>query len=72
MLRHKIRKEEKRTTLMPAPYSKDLRQKAIAVIERGECKSDVSRMLKISRNQFDLWMKRKEQTGNCQANSHYQ
>lgn len=32
---------------MPAPYSKDLRQKVIAAVERGERKSDVSRMLNI-------------------------
>ena len=57
---------------MPAPYSKDLRQKAIAAVERGERKSDVSRMLNISRNTLDLWLKRKEQTGNCQAITHYQ
>jgi transposase len=44
---------------MPAPYSEDLRQKAIAAVERGERKSDVSRMLSISRNTLDLWLKRK-------------
>lgn len=57
---------------MPAPYSQDLRQKAIAAVERGERKTDVSRMLNISRNTLDLWLKRKEQTGNCQAITHYQ
>ncbi len=57
---------------MPAPYSEDLRQKAIAAVERGERKSDVSRMLNISRNTLDLWLKRKEQTGKCQAITHYQ
>ena len=57
---------------MPAPYSEDLRQKAIAAVERGERKSNVSRMLNISRNSLDLWLKRKEQTGNCQAITHYQ
>jgi len=57
---------------MPAPYSEDLRQKAIAAVERGERKIDVSRMLKITRNTLDLWLKRKEQTGNCQAITHYQ
>jgi len=29
-------------------------------------------MLNISRNTLDLWLKRKEQTGNCQAITHYQ
>ena len=72
MLRPKIGKEEKQTTLMPAPYSEDLRQKAMAAVERGERKNDVSRMLNISRNTLDLWLKRKEQTGNCQAITHYQ
>ena len=57
---------------MPAPYSEDLRQKAIEAVERGERKSNVSRMLNISRNTLDLWLKRKEQTGNCQAITHYQ
>ena len=57
---------------MPAPYSEDLRQKAIAAVERGERKTNVSRMLNISRNTLDLWLKRKEQTGNCQAITHNQ
>ena len=35
---------------MPAPYSDDLRQKAIKAVKRGERKTDVSRMLNISRN----------------------
>lgn len=35
---------------MAAPYSYDLRQKAIEAVKRGERKSDVCRMLKISRN----------------------
>lgn len=39
---------------MPARDSEDLRQKAIAAVERGERKSDVSRMLNISRNTLAL------------------
>lgn len=57
---------------MPAPYSEDLRQKAITAVERGERKSDVSRMMNISRNTLDLWLKRKAETGSCQAITHYQ
>lgn len=57
---------------MSAPYSYDLRQKAIAAVERGEGKSQVSRMFNISRNTLDLWLKRKEHTGDCQAITHYQ
>lgn len=57
---------------MSAPYSNDLRQKAIGAVERGERKSEVSRMFNISRNTLDLWLKRKEHTGDCQAIIHYQ
>jgi transposase len=57
---------------MPAPYSDDLRQKAIAAVKRGERKTEVSRMLKISRNTLDLWLKREAQTGECRAIRNYQ
>lgn len=50
---------------MPAPYSNDLREKAMAAVRRGEKKIEVCRMLKISRNTLDLWVKRVEKTGNC-------
>lgn len=33
---------------MPAPYSLDLRQKALAAVDRGEKKSHVSRFFKIN------------------------
>ena len=57
---------------MPAPYSDDLRQKAVAAVKRGEGKSDVSRLLKISRNTLDLWLKRADETDNCGAIRNYQ
>ena len=57
---------------MPAPYSNDLRQKAINAVERGERKTDVSQMLNISRNTLDLWLKRKEIVGNYRAITAYQ
>ncbi len=57
---------------MPSPYSEDLRQKAIAAVKRGERKKDVSQMFNISRNTLDLWLKRKEQTGDCRAITNYQ
>jgi transposase len=57
---------------MPAPYSYDLRQKAIKAVKRGERKSDVCRMLKLSRNTLDLWLKREEQTGECRAITNFQ
>jgi len=56
---------------MPTPYSDDLRQKAIAAVERGERKIQVCRMLKISRNTLNLWLKRQEQTGEVGAKRLY-
>lgn len=57
---------------MPAPYSYDLRQKAIEAVKGGERKTEVCRMLNISRNTLDLWLKREEQTGDYQAISNFQ
>ena len=57
---------------MPAPYSYDLRDKAIKAVKGGERKSDVCRMLNISRNTLDLWLKREAQTGDYQAITHFQ
>ena len=52
---------------MPAPYSEDLRQKVIAAVDRGERKTDVSRMFNISRNTLDLWLSRQVETGSYRA-----
>ena len=52
---------------MPAPYSKDLRQKVIAAVDRGERKTDVSRMFNISRNTLNLWLARQAETGSCRS-----
>jgi len=57
---------------MPAPYSYDLRQKAIEAVKGGERKTEVCRMLNISRNTLDLWLKREEQTGDYQAITNFQ
>jgi transposase len=56
---------------MASPYSDDLRQKAVDAVDRGERKSQVCRMLKISRNTLDLWLKRRQQTGEVGAIRHY-
>lgn len=48
---------------MAAAYSDDLRQTAVDAVDRGERKSQVCRMLNISRNTLDLWLKRRQQTG---------
>ena len=50
---------------MPAPYSDDLRSKAIAAVKRGERKTDVSCLFNISRNTLDLWLKREAKEGHC-------
>ena len=57
---------------MPAPYSYDLRCKAIDAVKQGERKVDVCRMFNISRNTLHLWLVREESTGDCQAITHYQ
>lgn len=65
---------------MPAPYSYDLRTKAIEAVQRGERKSTVCQMFKISRNTLlrqgsvtiNLWLKRQEETGDYQAISGFQ
>jgi transposase len=57
---------------MAAPYSYDLRRKALDALGRGERKINVCRMFGISRNTLDLWIERKEETGDVQAITHYQ
>lgn len=57
---------------MAAPYSEDMRRKAIAAVKRGERKTDISKMFGISRNTLDLWLKREAETGDCRAVTHYQ
>lgn len=52
---------------MPAPYSYDLRTKAIEAVKRGEKKINVSRCFKISRNTLDLWLRKERETGDYQA-----
>jgi transposase len=72
MLGRTIGAEEQGIIAMPAPYSEDFRQKAIAAVERGERKIDVSCMFNISRNTLDQWLQRQEQTGRCEAMTNYQ
>jgi transposase len=52
---------------MPAPYSYDLRKKAVNAYYRGEKKIAICRLMKISRNTLDLWLKRERETGDYQA-----
>jgi len=57
---------------MPAPYSYDLRTKAIEAVKGGERKTTVCKLFNISRNTLDLWLKREAQTGDCRATTGYQ
>ena len=50
---------------MARAYSYDLRQKVIRAIELdGWKKSEAAEIFQISRNTIDLWLKRREETGN--------
>ena len=57
---------------MPAPYSDDLRNKAVDAVKRGERKIAVCKMIHISRNTLNLWLQREEETGNCKAITNFQ
>lgn len=57
---------------MPESYSYDLRRKVIEAIDGGMKKTQVSKIFKISRNTINLWMKRREETGDYQAKTGYQ
>lgn len=52
---------------MPAPYSYDLRTKAIKAVKRGHKKINVCRLFKISRNTLNLWLKREKEIGDYAA-----
>lgn len=53
---------------MPKPYSYDLRQKVIQAIKLDGLKiTEVSEIFSISRNTIRLWLKREQETGDCQA-----
>ena len=52
---------------MPAPYSYDLRKKAINAVKRGEKKIVVCQLMKISRNTLNLWLQREPETGDYKA-----
>lgn len=52
---------------MSAPYSYDLRTKAVSAYHRGEKKTAICRLMKISRNTLDLWLEREQKTGDFKA-----
>ncbi len=52
---------------MPAPYSYDLRKKAVNAVKRGEKKIVICRLMRISRNTLNLWLQREKETGDYSA-----
>lgn len=57
---------------MAAPYSYDLRRKVIEAIDGGMRKSQASKIFKISRNTINLWLHKREETGDYKASDGYQ
>ena len=57
---------------MPAPYSYDLRRKVIEAIDGGMGKTQASKIFKISRNTINLWLQKREKTGDYRASVGYQ
>jgi transposase len=57
---------------MPAPYSYDLRKKVLDAIDDGMSKTVASKIFKISRNTINLWLARREETGDYRAKVGYQ
>lgn len=57
---------------MPAPYSLDLRQKAIAAIEAGHSKASVSRFMGIGTTTLTEWHNRYRASSEVAAKQDYQ
>lgn len=57
---------------MPTPYSYDLRKKVIEAIDGGMGKTQASKIFRISRNTINLWLQRREETGDYRASDGYQ
>ena len=57
---------------MPVPYSYDLRRKVIEAIDGGMGKTQASKIFRISRNTINLWLCKRQQTGDYRADNGYQ
>ena len=57
---------------MAKSYSYDLRTKVIEAIDRGMKKTEASRIFNLSRNTIDLWLKKRQLTGDYQEKKGYQ
>ena len=56
---------------MGAPYSQDLRLRALAALDKGMSKTNVHQTFKISRSTLDDWPKLRSETGKVEANTAY-
>jgi transposase len=54
---------------MPKPYSSDLRQRAIALVEGGQSRSAVARLLSVSKSAVILWVRDYRTTGKQAASA---
>jgi transposase len=57
---------------MPIPYSYDLRKKVIVALDEGMSRTEASRIFRRSRNTINLWLRKREQTGDYKAEVGYQ
>ena len=57
---------------MAALYSYDLRRKVIEAIDGGMGKTQASKIFRISRNTINLWLYKRQETGDYKANDGYQ
>ena len=57
---------------MPAPYSLDLRKRAINLLEKNTSIKKVSKILEISPSTLRLWIKTKEKYNSIEAKTGYQ
>ncbi|ALA25687.1 hypothetical protein AVI51_06585 [Piscirickettsia salmonis] len=57
---------------MPSPYSYDLRIRALKMIDEGIPITQISKLLKISRDTLHRWKNRRDHTGDVKARFGYQ
>mgnify|MGYP001123430651 CR=1 FL=1 len=57
---------------MPAPYSRDLREKALRAVQSGRSITSISQLFGISRSTLSQWYQRYQQHGEMAAKAHYQ
>ena len=57
---------------MPAPYSQDLREKAIEAVSSGRKMTEVSQSLRIGYSSLKRWVKQHRETGEVSAKQGYQ